>query len=298
MLNRYWDDEDRPRDEAYREDVELAGMTARPPAELYRDIRAAAESGWDFGSRWFADGRTRARIDTTAILPIDLNSLLFGLERAIGAGCGRQGDQACAHRFAVLAQQRRVAIDRYLWSAQADSYMDYDWTARRPTGRLSAAIFYPLFAGLASPAQAAAVAHRAILELLRPGGIVTTPVRTGEQWDAPNGWAPLQWIAVSGLNRYGQFSLAATIACRWVANVQQAYAVTGRLVEKYDVEDPGTSGGGGEYPAQDGFGWTNGVTEHLLARYPPGRCPPAGVADARDYNARGSAAIVSRGDAH
>ena len=80
ILNRYWDDRDTPRDESYREDTELA-RTSRPRREqVYRDIRAAAESGWDFGSRWFADGQTLATIDTTEIVPVDLNSLLFGLE--------------------------------------------------------------------------------------------------------------------------------------------------------------------------------------------------------------------------
>ena len=74
ILNRYWDDSDAPRDESYREDVVLAAATQRPPAEIYRDIRAAAESGWDFSSRWFADARTLASIDTTEIIPVDLNS--------------------------------------------------------------------------------------------------------------------------------------------------------------------------------------------------------------------------------
>jgi alpha,alpha-trehalase len=134
--------------------------------------------------------------------------------------------------------------------------------------RVSAATLYPLFTGAASDTQAAAVARTTIRELLKPGGIVTTPLTTGQQWDAPNGWAPLQWIAVAGLRRYGQRSLSATIACRWNANVERVYQQSGKLVEKYDVVTTGRSGGGGEYPTQDGFGWTNGVTRKLMALYP------------------------------
>jgi alpha,alpha-trehalase len=96
ILNRFWDDRDTPRDESYREDTELAHSSGREPRGLYRDIRAAAESGWDFGSRWFADAHSRATLDTTEIIPVDLNSLLFGLEQAIGGGCARLGQTPCA----------------------------------------------------------------------------------------------------------------------------------------------------------------------------------------------------------
>ena len=112
------------------------------------------------------------------------------------------------------------------------------------------------------------MARTASRTLLQAGGLVTTTVHTGEQWDAPNGWAPLQWIGVSGLRRYGERQLAATIACRWLRSVRRVYAETGKLVEKYDVIDTQRAGGGGEYPLQDGFGWTNGVTRRLLAMYP------------------------------
>jgi alpha,alpha-trehalase len=268
LLNRFWDDRDTPRDEAYGEDTELARDSGREPRQLYRDIRAAAESGWDFGSRWFADAHSRATLDTTEITPIDLNSLLFGLERAIGAGCTRANDAACAREFERRATQRRSAIDRYLWDAAAGAYLDYRWTNRERIPRISAATLYPLFVALASEPQAAAVARTTGQVLLKSGGIVTTPLDTGQQWDSPNGWAPLQWIAVDGLRRYHQMPLAATIACRWMGGVNHLYRESGKLVEKYDVVDIGRRGGGGEYPTQDGFGWTNGVMLKLVALYP------------------------------
>jgi alpha,alpha-trehalase len=280
ILNRYWDDRDTPRDESFREDSELGRTSGRPPAQLYRDIRAAAESGWDFSSRWFADGHDRATIDTTAVVPIDLNSLLFGLENAIRLGCGAAHDSACAREFTARASARHSAIDRYLWDASRGAYLDYDWTHRALRTSLSAATLYPLFVGLASATQAAAVGKTIAGTLLKAGGVVTTTQDTGQQWDAPNGWAPLQWIAVSGLRHYGQTALAAQVACRWMTNVAAVYRTTGKLVEKYDVIDTGRRGGGGEYPTQDGFGWTNGVMRKLAVDYPrylsdstPTRCP-------------------------
>jgi alpha,alpha-trehalase len=282
ILNRYWDDLDLPRDESFREDVTLARATSREPGPFYRDVRAAAESGWDFGSRWLADGHSMASIDTTAIVPADLNSLLFGLERAIAAGCRQSGDGACGREFTERAEARRVAMNRYLWDQARGAYLDYQWQTRRRIPRVSAATLYPLFAGAASPRQAAAVARTTRRQLLKAAGLVATPLTTGQQWDAPNGWAPLQWIGVAGLRAYGDETLAQEIACRWVANVGRFYHESGRLLEKYDVVNPGRPGGGGEYPLQDGFGWTNGVTRRLLTLYPedaafrsPEQCPAA-----------------------
>ena len=128
-------------------------------------------------------------------------------------------------------------------------------------------MLYPLFVGLAAPDQARRTAASVRAHLLAPGGLVTTTRRTGQQWDAPNGWAPLQWIAVQGLSAYGERELAQEIATRWLATVARVYGETGKLLEKYDVETA-RPGGGGEYPLQDGFGWTNGVTRALIDLYP------------------------------
>lgn len=111
--------------------------------------------------------------------------------------------------------------------------------------------------------QAEATAEFVTDQLLAPGGLRTTLVESGEQWDWPNGWAPLQWIGVSGLRRYGQDSLAQEISRRWIATVEAVFARTGLIFEKYDVE-AGEVGAGGEYTAQIGFGWTNGVAADLI----------------------------------
>jgi len=266
-LNRYWDAADSPRDESYRDDVLVARASGRPPARVYRDIRAAAESGWDFSSRWLRDRRNLTTIDTTDIVPVDLNSLLYGLEEAIANGCAARHDDACEQTFAERAGRRRRAMDRYLWDERAGYFMDYDWRHHRRNPELSAATLYPLFTGVADRRQADAVAAVTRARLLKQGGLVTTNITSGQQWDAPNGWPPLQWIAVVGLRRYHQAALAHEIARRWLATVRRVFANTGKLVEKYDVEHA-LPGGGGEYPLQDGFGWTNGVTRALLALYP------------------------------
>jgi alpha,alpha-trehalase len=267
ILNRYWDERDSPRDESYAQDVELARTSDRPAGTVYRDIRAAAESGWDFSSRWFENPADRSSIDTTDIVPVDLNSLLFGLEYAIRAGCERAADAACVAEFTRRAAARRSAIDRYLWNPAGGAYVDYRWTQHAAITRVSAATLYPLFVSIASPKQASAVASTVRRDLLRPGGVVTTPLETGQQWDAPNGWAPIQWIAVDGLRRYQDNGLAETIACRWMSTVDAVYRQSGKLVEKYDVVHTDRKGGGGEYPTQDGFGWTNGVMRRLEALY-------------------------------
>jgi alpha,alpha-trehalase len=155
-----------------------------------------------------------------------------------------------------------------LWDPAGGVFRDYRWVQRAQVPRISAATLYPLFAALASAPQAAAVAATVSHDLLKAGGIVTTPLVSGQQWDAPNGWPPLQWIGVSGLRHYSLSGLADSVACRWMVGVNRVYAETGKLVEKYDVVSTGRAGGGGEYPLQDGFGWTNGIMRKLMALYP------------------------------
>jgi alpha,alpha-trehalase len=144
---------------------------------------------------------------------------------------------------------------------------DYDLSTLNQRASITPACLFPLFCGLASTAQAQRTADLVENTLLAPGGLLTSTHATAQQWDSPNGWAPLQWIAVEGLERYGHGRLAREIACRWLTTVNRDFKATGRLVEKYDVVAVGR-GGGGEYPLQDGFGWTNGVTLALLHRYP------------------------------
>jgi alpha,alpha-trehalase len=268
LLNRYWDDRDSPREEAYREDLETARASNRPADEVYRDLRAAAETGWDFSSRWLADGKTLATIHTTALVPVDLNSVLFHLETTLAKAYALAHKPEKAAELKARAALRKAAVQRHLWDARKGIYTDYVWREGRPNGRLTAASLYPLYFGLATRARAERVAKVVRAQLVKPGGLVTTTIESGQQWDAPNGWAPLQWIAAKGLADYGAKDLARIIARRWMNNVVAYYRRTGSLMEKYNVVDPSLPGGGGEYPGQDGFGWTNGVLRKMLVLDP------------------------------
>ncbi|WP_371244258.1 alpha,alpha-trehalase [Pantoea sp. KPR_PJ] len=267
LLNRYWDDRDTPRDESWIEDIETASHSSRPASEVYRDLRAGAASGWDYSSRWLRDPKRLASIRTTQFIPIDLNAFLYKLELMIATLSHAKGEELTALAWQKKAETRKRAINRYLWDSTAGVYRDYDWRRER-FGAFTAAAVVALFVGLATPRQAhlQAIALRQLL--LTNGGLVASMVESGEQWDKPNGWAPIQWMAVVGLNQYGEETLATEIAVNWLTTVNNFYQLHHKLVEKYDIcGDRARPGGGGEYPLQDGFGWTNGVTRRLMAMY-------------------------------
>jgi alpha,alpha-trehalase len=271
LLNRYWDDRDSPREEAYIEDVTTASRGERPAPEVYRDLRAGAASGWDFSSRWLSRADDLSSIRTTSILPVDLNCFLYVLERQIERLSRACHDDVCAARFHERAASRRRAIDIYFWNERHGAFVDYDWQLAQQREQVSAATTVPLYVGLASRQQAHRVAHTISDRLLLPGGLATTEQRSQQQWDRDNGWAPLQWMAIHGLRHYGLYPLAREISHRWLATVATLYELESKLVEKYAItDDPAAAlgGGGGEYPLQDGFGWTNGITCKLLVDHP------------------------------
>ncbi len=267
VLNRYWDEHDTPRPEAYREDVELSHHSSQPPGQLYRHLRAGAASGWDYSIRWFGAGSDFGSIRTTDIIPVDLNCLLFYLEELIARAHGFDGNVVKANQYRALANSRKEAIRKYCWNPALQFYTDYDIRERSMRPVLTLAGVYPLFFQIADEAQAAAVARAIREKFLCAGGLVTTLETTGQQWDAPNGWAPLQWMAIKGLENYGYDELAADIAGRWMKLNNDVFHRTGKLMEKYNVVDTHLDAGGGEYPGQDGFGWTNGVLLALIKKY-------------------------------
>ena len=263
-LNRYWDKGDYPRAESYREDVETIEKSDRPAAQVYRDLRSACESGWDFSSRWFKDPQELATIHTTDIIPVDLNALLYTLEKVIEQAYTEKGESENATAFAEKAKARKAALLKYCWNEEQGFFMDYDFVAKQHTPVPSLAGLFPLEAKMATVEQAQKVANYVQTNFLKPGGVVSTLVDNGQQWDYPNGWAPLQWMTITGLRNYEQEELATSIKDRWIALNTKVYKNTGKLVEKYNVVDLSLEAGGGEYPVQDGFGWTNGVLLKLL----------------------------------
>jgi alpha,alpha-trehalase len=145
--------------------------------------------------------------------------------------------------------------------------MDYNWKLKHTTPNETLAGVYPLEFNIADSSQAWKVAAGIKSKFFKSGGLVTTLKRSGQQWDSPNAWAPLQYMAIDGLNKYHQTSLARSIAENWVKTNLQVFNDTGKLMEKYNVIDTDVKAGGGEYPLQDGFGWTNGVLLNLLNHY-------------------------------
>ncbi|WP_108260054.1 trehalase family glycosidase [Mangrovicoccus ximenensis] len=254
-LARYWDDGDGPRIEMYATDLGWQDHAAAHPG-FFRDLRAACESGWDFSSRWLADPQDLGTIRTTQIWPVDLNCLILRMEELLAEAAA---GTARAENWRAAADARRRAISDRFFDPERGYFFDLlaDDGSQIPV--TSAAGLFPLWAGAATPEQAVRAASWAEERLLRPGGLLATDIESGQQWDSPNGWAPLQWIAVRGLERYGHGKLAAELRQRWLATCDAVFRATGKFVEKYNVLDPLAPGGGGEYALQDGFGWTNGV---------------------------------------
>ena len=265
-LNRFYDDKTTPRPESLLEDTTTAEESQERIADrLFLHLRAAAESGWDFSSRWFMDPKDIRTIHTVDILPVDLNCLLYQLETTISEAYRLLVQPLLARRYKFEAEKRVRGIQRYMWNESEGFFGDYNFHHQSLTDSLSLAGVFPLYVGIATNEQAQSVADKLKKDFLKSGGLISTLENTGQQWDAPNGWAPLQWVAIEGLRRYGHNELADEIKKRWLAVNEKVFDSKHKMIEKYDVVNESGIGGGGEYPLQDGFGWTNGVYAALKA---------------------------------
>ena len=256
ILNRYYDTENEPRPESYLIDIEDSENAGE---EFYRNIRSACESGWDFSSRWFADGENIKTIETLSLAEVDLNCLLWHLEKTLVKSSALKNFTEKEIEFSERAAKRRQMIDQYFWDENSGTYKDYHTKKNAQTPSEHIAALYPLFLQLASDEQAKAVSKIIAEKFLYQGGLVTTTKNSGQQWDLPNAWAPYQWLGFKAMKNYGFEDLAQKIKNNWCSNVERVYNNTGKLMEKYNALDTETIAGGGEYPNQDGFGWTNGV---------------------------------------
>jgi len=265
VLNRYFDDENAPRPESYMIDVEDAETSPNP--EFYRHVRAACESGWDFSSRWFADGNSMQTIETLNLAQVDLNCLLWHLEKTLAKASELQKFEDKKNYYSKNAEARKIAIDKYFWSEEDKIYKDYNIKSQSQTSSEHIATLYPLFLNLSNQEQAKAVSETINEKFLKKGGLITTTKDSGQQWDAPNAWAPYQWLGFLAMKNYGFDDLAENIKNNWCSNVDRIYNNTGKLMEKYNAIDTTSIAGGGEYPNQDGFGWTNGVYIKLKHNY-------------------------------
>jgi alpha,alpha-trehalase len=218
----------------------------------YLDILAACESGWDHGTR--CDDRWLEH------LPVDLNAILYAREIDFARAAELLGRPRAAATWRARAAERAAVVQDLMWDEEAGIFFDYDFVVERLTPHPSLAGFYPLWAGIATAEQATRLVREWLPRFALPGGLVTTlEERAGRQWAYPNGWAPLQWIVVEGLDRYGFHEEATRIRRAWCDNCAAVFAATGALWEKYNVAAIGTQAEGGLYGSVPGFGWTNAV---------------------------------------
>ncbi|MCC5921115.1 MAG: trehalase [Cyclobacteriaceae bacterium] len=270
LFNRYYDNEAEPRPESYREDVELVhGYDKEKQEQAWLNLRAACESGWDFSSRWFGYESTLDDLITTDLLPIDLNCLIYAMEvelsQQLASKVYIQDDELLA--FINKNKTKRTQfIQNSMWDQEEHFFFDYNHMLGKRSNVLNLATVYPLYFELASADQASSMVNRIMEVFLYPGGLVTTIDDSRQQWDFPNGWAPLQYMAVEGMIKYGFYQEAYEVMDRWTALNKKVFQKTGKMMEKYNVVDIELEAGGGEYALQDGFGWTNAIYIHFHDR--------------------------------
>ena len=294
-LSRYEARMNQPRPESYYEDTKTAeGLPPEVKTVLYRDLASAAESGWDFSTRWFnRTGIVSGSLRTTRtrqVIPVDLNAVLYRSEKSLERFYRMTSKESKVDYYGRMADTRRHAMETVMWDESKGPWLDYDLQSkdRQPEFFLSGVV--PLWAGLhhgnTSRERKVVATLKKLKVLDYIGGVPTSLTESGEQWDFPNAWPPLQHLLIAGLAESKDSEIqgeALKLAQKWVATNNLAWKTTGHMFEKLDVSRSGAPGGGGEYDIQIGFGWTNGVVIDLLNRYPEelrvkGQ-HPSGVAD-------------------
>lgn len=265
ILNRYWDNTPIPRAESYLEDMSIALNSNNPDSVVYRHIRAACESGWAFSSRWLDSPDNLASIETTNILPIDLNCLLFNIEQRLGKIYIQRKMHEKSEHYLTLAKNRRKAIEQYFWDNRLQFYTDYNWKKKETTQRLSLAGLFPLYFSIAKKTTAKKTFKHILTKFYTPYGLKTSTVHTGLKWDGSYIWAPLQYISIIGLKNYGYTDFAQNLLNAWTKSVNDYYKKHGSLLEVYTPSQLSAPAPG---PAVNchkgfGFGWTNGVFRKL-----------------------------------
>jgi alpha,alpha-trehalase len=222
---------------------------------FYRSDRAMRESGFDVSFRF---GPFSGSTENYA--PVCLNALLYRYEIDVAGLYTKLGDDAKAKQWTDAAEARKTAMNRYLWDARTGAFADYDFVYHRRSTYLYATAAYPLWAGLATRTQAAST-MRQLRTLSHDGGLAMSNTTSGMQWDAPFGWAPVNWIAVDGMSCYGYGATVGRIAHGFMHSIRENYERDGTLREKYNVVDPqkDVEVAAGYKSNVIGFGWTNAV---------------------------------------
>lgn len=230
---------------------------------FYKGDRSMRESGLDPTNRFGPFS-----VDIIHYAPVCLNVLLYRMERDLAYIHQTLDHTDLAKRWKKQADQRSKQINDYLWDDTSGLYLDYNFRDERRRYYEYATTFYPLWAGIATVEQAQRIVDN-LYKFEAPGGIRTSNYISGNQWDAPFGWAPLQLIAVKGLVRYGYRDEAKRIAEKFVSMAIDDFKRCGCLLEKYDIErctgNVSDDIQFGYSTNEIGFGWTNGVILELLA---------------------------------
>jgi alpha,alpha-trehalase len=235
---------------------------------FYTGDRSMRESGFDPSNRFGPFS-----IDVIHYNPVCLNTLLYLMESQAAELMEILARPADAQTWRKRAEDRKARINRLMWDGRDGLYYDYNFVRRHVRRYPFLTTFYPLWAGIATPAQAARIAG-SLPKFESPGGLRTSTYESGNQWDSPFGWAPLQWIAIRGLRRYGYKAEAQRISLEFLSLVLDQYRRHGIIAEKYDVVRRDTAIGNeiryGYRSNEAGFGWTNAVFTALLDDLPPG----------------------------
>ncbi len=234
-------------------------------ADYYKGDRSMRESGFDISFRFGAYGAA-----THHFAPVCLNSLLYKTERDLSEMSKMLGHADQSQKWSQLAEARKTAINKYLWDETRGEFFDYNTEAHTRTTYEYASTFYPLWAGLATKEQANAVLKN-LPKFELPGGLQTSPYETGVQWDAPYAWAPLQFIGVEGLRRYGFDEAANRVSYAFVSTVAENFRRDGTIREKYNAATRSSDAAvkSGYQINVIGFGWTNAAFLEFLHQMPP-----------------------------
>ncbi|MDB5164697.1 MAG: Alpha,alpha-trehalase [Candidatus Saccharibacteria bacterium] len=228
---------------------------------------AEAESGWDMTPRF----------DRRALnyLPVDLNALLYKYETDFARAARIFDDTREAARWDDAAEVRKKNMNELMWDRIRGLYYDYNYVKKKRGNVSSLAAFFPMWAGMVDDKQAAALV-KALRRFENKGGLATTDaLPLGQfvlgsmptQWAYPNGWAPLHFIVVKALERYGYHKDARRIAMKWLKTNLTWFNDEHVFLEKYNVVSPDKPPLKGVYPSQTGFGWTNAVFERFCQDY-------------------------------
>lgn len=243
-------------------------------------MKSGAESGWDFSSRWITDPQhtNLAYTKPTQIVPVDLNAFLCGAHKEVARFHDLLGNTKEALIWREKAEALEKTIDAVLYDWNDGIWYDYDIVAQTPRKFFFPSNLSPLWANAYNTffkqgygARAAKYFTKQINENEIVAGIPSSLVNTGEQWDFPSAWPPLQEIVITGLYSTGDPTakeIALNYAKRWVDSNALGYKKSGEMFEKYDAQVPGQYGGGGEYKVQTGFGWSNGVVISFIDQFP------------------------------